>query len=329
MAKHKDHYPERFLLENITSLDDFPKIKGLDLSKPISISSLIQSFTTTGFQASKLSQATSIIKTMRREKAKIFLSFTSNMISSGIREIITYLVKEKIIDVIITPAGGIEEDIIKALKPFALGEFNTKGEWLFEHGINRTGNIFVPNDRYLYFEKFLNPILDNLYKDQKKNKRPSSAQELCYAMGSAIKNEESFLYWAEKNNIPVFCPALTDGSIGDLLYFMKQRHKDFYIDITQDMYDIVNEGLKANKTGLIILGGGIAKHHTLNAQIFREGCDYVVYINTGNEFDGSDSGANVDEAVSWGKVKSKALSVKVHGDATIIFPIVMAGVLKK
>ena len=104
---------------------------------------------------------------MRREKATIFLTYTSNMVSSGIREVIKYLVKHKKVDVLVTAAGGIEEDIIKSLKPFVLGQFETPGRMLFEHGINRTGNIFVPNDRFAYFDIFMQKFYEKIYKTQK------------------------------------------------------------------------------------------------------------------------------------------------------------------
>ena len=141
------------------------------------------------------------------------------------------------------------------------------------------------------------------------------------------KRQESILYWASKNKIPVFCPAITDGSFGDMIFFMKQRKPDFSVDVSEDMSRIVKLALNANKTGVIILGGGVAKHYTLNAQIFREGCDFAVYVNTGEEFDGSDSGAKISEAVTWGKIKANAPQVKVHGDATIIFPLIVAGLV--
>jgi deoxyhypusine synthase len=88
------------------------------------------------------------------------------------------------------------------------------------------------------------------------------------------------------------------------------------------MVDLV---LNSPKTGGILLGGGISKHFTLNANIFKEGLDYVVYINTAQEFDGSDSGARIEEAITWGKVKVDAPNIKIHCDATIAFPLLVAG----
>jgi deoxyhypusine synthase len=86
---------------------------------------------------------------------------------------------------------------------------------------------------------------------------------------------------------------------------------------------------EAKKTGLIILGSGVVKHHILNTNMMRNGSDYAVYINNAQEFDGSDSGARPDEAVSWGKILPKARSVKVFGDVTILFPLIVAKAFAK
>ncbi|MEM2974476.1 MAG: deoxyhypusine synthase family protein, partial [Candidatus Micrarchaeia archaeon] len=82
--------------------------------------------------------------------------------------------------------------------------------------------------------------------------------------------------------------------------------------------------------GIILLGGGFVKHHTCNANLFREGADYAVYITTDTEEGGSDSGARPDEAVSWGKIKTKNSSrmIKVYADATLAFPLIVAGAFK-
>ena len=68
------------------------------------------------------------------------------------------------------------------------------------------------------------------------------------------------------------------------------------------------------------------KHHILNSNMLRNGCDYGVYINSGEEWDGADSNARPDEAVSWGKLEggeAGGQSIKVFGDATILFPLIV------
>ncbi len=308
-------------------VDHHPKIEGYNFEEPFDFQKFLASYATTGFQATNLAEGIEIVKAMQREKATIFLAFTSNQISSGNREIIKYLVKHKLVQVLITSAGGIEEDIIKSLKPFVLGKFEASGRALFENGINRTGNIFVPNDRFAYFEQWMQPIFDKIYQQQREKDKVLCPKEFIQELGLATKDESSVLYWAAKNNIPVFCPGLIDGSLGDLIFFYKQSHPDFLIDVTQEMKEIVQLALNSEKTGGILLGGGISKHFALNANLFREGFDFVVYINTAQEYDGSDSGARVDEAISWGKVKANAPSVKIHCDATIAFPLLVAGFL--
>jgi deoxyhypusine synthase len=228
------------------------------------------------------------------------------------------------VHVIITSASGIEEDVIKSLNKFKLGDFDVQGRSLLELGVGRIGNIFVPNDRYLYFEKFMTPFFDKLMKKQKSSDKPISPSELIHDLGLEIDDESSYLYWASKNKIPVFCPGIMDGSFGDLIYFFKQQHKDFYIDVTDDQTKLIDFVLQQEKTGAIILGGGISKHYNLNAQIFREGFDYAVYLTTATEYDGSDSGGNQEEAKTWAKIKVNAPTAKIRSDFTITFPLLVA-----
>ena len=319
---HQSHHS---YIQGTMSLEGHPSIKGYDFEKPFEFQEFLKSFTSQGFQATHLAEGIEIAKIMQREKAKIFLAFTSNQVSSGNRDIIKYLVKHKKVDVLVTSAGGVEEDIVKCLKPFVVGRFNVPGQMLFEQGINRTGNIFIPNDRYAYFDKFMQDVFKKVYEQQKKLGKVFCPFEFNRELGLAINNEDSILYWAAKNNIPVFCPGIVDGSLGDLMVFFKQSHPNFMIDVTKEVQEITKIVLNSELTGGIILGGGISKHFALNANIFREGFDYVVYINTAEEYDGSDSGAKVEEAISWGKVKAKAPAVKIHCDATIAFPLLVAG----
>lgn len=299
-------------------------IKGYDFNNGVDFDKIIDSFATTGFQASHLSKAIEIIRKMRKDNAFIYLGYTSNMISSGLREIIRYLVEHKMVDVLVTTAGGVEEDFVKCLGDFKLGDFKSKGAELREKGINRIGNIFVPNSRYCKFEECVLPILE-----VHKNDADLTPSKLINIIGKEINNKESIYYWAAKNEIPVFCPAIMDGSLGDMIYFFKTKNPDFKLDITDDAVELNNLSVGKAKTGMIILGGGVVKHSICNANLYRNGADYAVYINSNPEFDGSDSGANTEEAKSWGKIKGDGEAVKVYGDATILFPLIVAKAFAK
>jgi deoxyhypusine synthase len=130
-------------------------------------------------------------------------------------------------------------------------------------------------------------------------------------MGEKINNKDSIYYWAWKNNIPVFCPAITDGAIGDIL-FTNTYKNDLVVDIAQDIKAMNKLAMTAEKSGVIILGGGVPKHHILNANIWRNGADFGVFINTGLFEDGSDSGAKIEEAYTWGKIKLTADFTKIY-----------------
>jgi deoxyhypusine synthase len=320
---HKANY-----VQPLITLDDWTPIKGYDFEGDFNINEFFQSFFTTGFQATDLAKAISILKKMKESGATIFLGFTSNMVSCGIRETIKFLCKEKLVDVLVTTIGGVEEDLIKVIKPFVLGHYDTPGKFLRDHGINRTGNIFIPNDRYLYFERFMNTFFKRMYEEFTLQGKILTTQEMCYELGKDINDESSIYYWCYKNDIPVFCPAPTDGSIGDLMFFFKQKHPDFKLDLTDDMVNITKIAINAEKTGIIALGGSVPKHHIANVNLFREGADYAIYLTTAHEFEGSNAGANMEEAISWGKVRDDALHVKVVGDASITFPLIVAGAFK-
>ena len=304
-------------------------INGYDFNSGVDYDKIIDSSLTTGFQATALARAIEVIKQMRKEKCTIYLGYTSNMVTSGLRDIFRYLAEHKLVDIIVTTAGGVEEDIIKCLGPFLLGEFEASGKELRERGINRTGNIFVPNSRYCRFEDFFVPFLGTLANEQRKTGTIITPCELVDRLGALINNKESIYYWCHKNNIPVFCPAITDGSMGDMMYFFSYKNPDFAIDVVRDMKKLNDLTFDAKKTGLIILGAGVVKHHILNTNMMRNGCDYAVYLNTSQEFDGSDAGARPDEAVSWGKILPASRTIKVFGDATILFPLIVAKAFAK
>ncbi|KAI3656078.1 hypothetical protein MP638_003079 [Amoeboaphelidium occidentale] len=346
--------PEEALKAVFVSSEDkelpLPKVNGYDFNKGNDVGDMLRNyFATTGFQATAMAKAIQIIDEMitwrlsdeevaedeveqfkdpevrRNTKCKIFFGYTSNMVSSGVRDIIRYLVQHKMVDVLVTTAGGIEEDFIKCLAPsYVLGKFRVNGEELRKKGLNRIGNLLVPNSNYVDFENWVMPILDQLLLEQKESGIIWSPSQIINRLGKEINNEESIYYWCYKNNIPVYCPALTDGSLGDMIYFHSFKNPGLIIDLVQDIRDLNNQAVFEKKTGMIVLGGGVVKHHVCNANLMRNGADLAVYINTGQEFDGSDSGAHPEEAISWGKIRMNAKHVKICADASIIFPLIVS-----
>ncbi|VVB58589.1 putative deoxyhypusine synthase [Candidatus Anstonella stagnisolia] len=305
-------------------------IKGFSLDGRLSASSLVKQMEGAGLQATQIGAAAKLFSKMQHEKECVkFLSFTSNMVSSGLRETFAQMCKEKMCDAIITSIGSVEEDLMKCSGKFELGSFEMDDAQLNEKGINRIGNILVKNAHYIKLEKTLQPFFEKEWQKQHALGRMLSPHEIIADLGATIKDENSFLYWACRNKIPVYCPAPTDGAFGLQLYFFKQKRMGFGIDVSGDLKPLGQQVLDAEKTGALILGGGFAKHHLLGANLLRGGLDYAVYVGTGTQYDGSLSGARVNEAVSWGKVGRKSERVYVECDASIALPLIMCNVLEK
>lgn len=254
---------------------------------------LMASFMTTGFQATNLALAVEQIRQMRawrlsdtewkqgddealkpieireRIRARIFFAYTSNQISCGQREVLRFLVQHKMVDCIVTTAGGIEEDIIKCFQPTYMGDFKLSGKDLRKKGINRIGNLLVPNKNYCDFEDWVSPLIRQMHDEQDAAdvewakqvaaRDPSDTEPLppkfawtpskfIHRMGKEINNPESVLYWAAVNDIPVFCPALTDGSVGDMLFFHSYKRPGFVLDIAQDIRRINDLAVQSHCT---------------------------------------------------------------------------------
>ncbi|XP_042200656.1 deoxyhypusine synthase isoform X1 [Callorhinchus milii] len=266
-----------------------PQVRGYDFNKGLDYPALLQSYLTTGYQATNLGLAVEQINAMIEAKLEplddcdnpnnlnpcqrdktgctIFLGYTSNLISSGIRETIRYLVQHNMVDCVVTTAGGIEEDFIKCLAPTFLGDFSLKGKDLRQSGINRIGNLLVPNDNYCKFEDWVTPILDQMLLEQKQQGTKWTPSKMIARLGKEIDNPESVYYWTYKNNIPVFSPALTDGSLGDMIYFHSYKNPGLVLDIVEDIQRMNSQAVFAKRTGMIILGGGVVKHHISNANL--------------------------------------------------------------
>ena len=280
-----------------------------------------------GFTAGKLALGVKILERMIKDDECVkFLSFPANLVATGMRGIFKELVKRRLVDVVITTCGTLDHDVARCWKNYYQGFFLMDDAKLREEGINRLGNVLVPNESYgIIIEKKMQELLQNLWDEGVKE---VSTRQLCREMGKRICNESSILHWAAENGIPVYVPGITDGAVGYQIWFFSQEH-DFKVDLLRDETELNDLVFTAKKTGALIIGGGISKHHTLWWNQFKEGLDYAVYISTAVEWDGSLSGARPREAVSWHKIKEKADQVMIEGDASVILPIMVSALISR
>ena len=293
------------------------------------LTELLERFGTAGgFTAAKLATAAGIMRRMHDSDCTVFLSFPADIMATGTRGVLRQLVSNGFIDVIVTTCGTLDHDIARTLANYYHGDFEMNDTELRERGINRLGNVLVPDDSYgIPIEKWMQSFLEDLYKKQTR----WIPREIWHELGARLAREErgneSLLAACVAQNVPVFVPGFSDGAVGSQLWQFWQSHRDFTPDTLADEHalsDIVHE---AKATGALMIGGGISKHHVIRWNQFRDGLDYAIQVTTAPEWDGSLSGARIREAVSWGKVRPEAQRVTVEGDATVLLPL-LAGALR-
>ncbi len=302
-------------------------VKDIEVSKAMTVDELmVQMRQSGGFTGRKLAEAVDIIEKMMRRDCTVFLSFPADIMATGTRGVLVEMAKRKMVDAIITTCGTLDHDLARTWKKYYHGDFNMDDARLRHQGINRLGNVLVPDGSYgLILERKLIPMFGEILR----GRQSITTHELIDQVGARIKDESSLLHWCHVNKIPIYVPGITDGSFGSQIWMYWQDHRDLKIDLFRDEQELSDITFEAKETGAIVVGGGISKHHTIWWNQFRGGLDYAVYLTTALEYDGSLSGAQVREAVSWGKVKEGADQITVEGDATITLPIIVASLVDR
>jgi deoxyhypusine synthase len=279
-----------------------------------------------GFTGRHFAEAVDILADMWTDgRCFKILSFPADIVSTGLRGVIRQLVRDGRVNLVVTTCGTLDHDVARSFAPYLKGDFRLDDGKLLKAGYHRLGNVLVPKSSYgPLLEDKIQPFLERLYDE---GIRQVGGSELAWLLGSRLLNEDSILYWAAKNKVPVVVPGITDGAVGSQIWLFSQRRRDFRVDVLKDEETMSDAVFESKEMGALMLGGGISKHHAIWWAQFRGGLDYAVYITTAVEYDGSLSGALVKEAVSWGKVKPKAKQVTVHGDVTALLPFLVSAAI--
>ena len=305
------------------------KVEDIELARGMSAADLLAAFDGAGgFTAKKVAEGARIVRDMVRDRrCFVFLSFPAALVATGVRGVIRTMVERKWVDAVVTTCGTVDHDLARAWGAYYHGSFDMDDAMLRRQGIHRLGSVLVPKESYgPLLERRVQPILRELWDG---GVRAISTRDLVWEFGRRVKDDKSILHWAAKNEIPVFVPAIFDGAFGSQLWQFWQDHRAFRVDEMADEQALADLVFTAKRTGALVIGGGVSKHHTIWWNQFRDGLDYAVYVTTAPEWDGSLSGARVREAVSWNKVRAEAKQVTIEGDASVILPLLVAPLLEK
>lgn len=303
-------------------------VKDIQINSDTTIEKIFEELSQSGgFESVNLSTGLEILSEMIPDKQCLkFISFVGAVVSTGLRGIIKDMMKNNWFDVVLTTCGALDHDIARHFSHYKEGSFTMDDNELADKNIHRLGNVLVPMDSYgPLIEEKMNSFLEEEYQN---GVREMTTAEICKMIGKHL-GEDSFLYWAYKNDIDVVVPGIMDGAVGSQIWMFTQSHSDFKLNVIGDANLLSGLIFKAEKSGAFMIGGGISKHHTLWWNQYREGLDYAFYITTAQEFDGSLSGALVREAISWGKVTQKAKQSTLHAEVTTILPFIYAALVSK
>ena len=291
-----------------------------------------------GFTATKLAKARDMLSMMFEEAGSEgvvnWVSFPAALCATGTRGFFLELIKRRLVDVIVTTCGTLDHDLARTYRHYFHGDFELDDIALGQQGLNRLGNVIIPNECYgEILEAKVLPWLSEIEEERRISGDSTwngfGTVELCWALGERIEDEGSLLYWAAKHRIPIVIPGITDGSIGAQLFMYRQKSPSFMIDVLADEEICSDLSWTSRKANALMVGGGISKHHVIWWNQYRGGLDSAIGISTAPEYDGSLSGARLREAISWGKIRPNAPHILIEGEASVILPILGAALLRQ
>jgi deoxyhypusine synthase len=309
-------------------------VKHIKITGKLSVDELIQQFKNScSFGAGRLSVACDIYERMvRDEDCTVFLGLAGAVVPAGMRSLVADLIRERLIDVVVSTGANMVHDTIEAL-----GGHHYKGHWLaddytlYKHHIYRIYDVFVPEEDFVRLDYRLASIFDEIAAEN--DSKSLGSNEFARELGKRLSDPNSILRAAYETQVPVFLPAVRDSEFGFAHWLHSSRKnvgQTLSLDAFKDVPEIVGLCRRSARNGMIIIGGGVPRNTIQSAALAsKKGMDYAIVITMDRPEPGGLSGSTLEETVSWGKVKKQADKVMVIGDAMIVFPMIVASVIER
>jgi deoxyhypusine synthase len=275
----------------------------------------------------RIGDAVEVVSEMFRDRLSVnFLTIAGPMVPAGFRLLFGDLIDRGFLDAIVTTGANLTHDVIESLGLHHYkGSFQADDRKLIRAGYSRIADIYVKESSFEILDKTVRKFLSKIPVEDRRNVAYS---DLLSKLGIMIRAKDSILRKAAKNNVKVFSPGLLDSILGLSLWSFGQTEV-LGLNPLRDVTNMVNMTMTADRVGVIILGGGLPKHHTLLASVLREGVDRAVQITADHPEPGGLSGASLAESISWRKIRKGGRFVDVYGDATVCFPLIVGAVLNR
>ncbi|MFB6137233.1 MAG: deoxyhypusine synthase [Halobacteriaceae archaeon] len=331
----------------------------------MTVGDLADAYGEAGMGAAALADAVDVTAEMfAREDTTVLLGLAGAMVPGGQRAVVADLIADGYVDALVTTGANLTHDAIEAIgghhhhgratpegphagrdggdegKGDATGAFagdaagsspsdarRAHDERLREEGVDRIYNVYLPQEHFADLEAHLRervfPALDGRVSIAELT-RELGRQNARYNRSHDVDGRPGVAAAAAEANVPVYCPAVQDSVLG-LQAWLYAQTSDFGLDALADMTPLSDMVHDAERTGSLLVGGGVPKNYVLQAMLVSPTAyDLAVQLTTDPEHTGGLSGATLDEARSWGKLEPDARNATVVGDATITFPLLVA-----
>jgi len=305
-----------------------PLVSHIKISNRMSVLSLAQQMEAARvLGAGRFGKAARILGEMFRDKNCMkFISLAGPLIPGGLRNVITDLVDGGYINGVVTTGANVTHDLLEALgHRHIVGSETVDDARLKRRGLSRIYDLYVTQRSIEGLENATYRMLDRIPESKRRN---IGSYELLWEFGKQLKDRNSFVRTAQIRGASIFCPGIFDSMLGLHLWTYSRLHP-LILNPLRDFSRLVDMTYEKKRVGAIILGGGMPKHQVLIANTYRGGVDAAIQITLDRPEGGGFSGAPLEEAISWGKVKSPKNLVTVVGDANILFPVLTLAALQQ
>lgn len=279
------------------------------------VGDLVEGYSSAGsFGAGRLAEGVDVLAGMLGDgDCTVFMGLAGAMVPAGMRRIVVDLIRDDLIEVLVSTGANLSHDVLEGLGGTHLrGRRGADDEELRGEGVSRILDVYLGEEDFRVFEEGVGEILDEIEGE-------IGISRLLREIGKRLP-EETFLGSASWRGVDVYCPGIQDSILGLQIW---SHGGDLTVDAFSDMDDIMETGFESDRTGALLVGGGLPKNYVLQTMMTAgDGFDYAVQLTTDSPEAGGLSGATLEEAVSWGKVRGDA--VTVYGDATITLPLMVS-----
>jgi deoxyhypusine synthase len=279
------------------------------------------------FQGRNLATARRIWERMLQDDVTIFLGMAGALSAGGLRLVVAHLIEQRYVDCLVSTGANLYHDLHETRgQHHYVGSPLADDAQLAENRIDRVYDTYADEEEFVTNDIWIAEFAASLQQ------RPYTTREFLYQLGRHLwegTKQDGILTAAYRANVPIFCPAIADSSIGMGLSQARQKTPGAgHIDIIGDIVESANMIIRRPRTASVVLGGGTPKNFINQASVQAEfyspdvgGHRYALQIVTDVPHFGGASGSSLEEAQSWGKLSTESAKVSVQADATIALPL--------